>query len=64
MADKTCPQRTKNVVECRPGNVGLNDSLVNLPKTCQQRCEINIYVYKNTYFTTLYLRCHNRKVYQ
>ena len=25
-------------------NVGLNNSLVNVPKTCQQRCEINIYV--------------------
>ena len=24
-------------------NVGLSGSLVNVPKTCQQRCEINIY---------------------
>ena len=24
-------------------NVGLNDSLVNVPRTCQQRCKINIY---------------------
>ena len=39
MADKTCTQRTKNV-----WNVVLNDSLVNVPKTCQQRCEINMYV--------------------
>ena len=37
MADKTCPQPTKNVVVKR------NDSLVNVPKTCQQRCEINMY---------------------
>ena len=39
MADKTCPQRTKNVVESK-----INDSLVNVPKTCQQRCKITIYV--------------------
>ena len=24
-------------------NVGLYDSLVNFPKTCQQRCEIHMY---------------------
>ena len=41
MADKTCPQRTNNVVLW---NVGFNDSLANVPKTCQQRCEVNIYV--------------------
>ena len=34
-------------------NVGLNDSLVNVKKNMPTTFEIN------TYFTSLYLRCHN-----
>ena len=44
MVDKTCPQR--KILPRTLWNVGLNDSLVNVPKTCQHRCEINIYAHK------------------
>ena len=43
----TYVQRAQNV-PITLWNVGLNDSLVNVPKTCQQRCEINIYLYHDT----------------
>ena len=37
MADKKCPQRTKKL-----WNIGLDDSMVNVPNTCQQRYETRI----------------------
>ena len=43
MVAATFPQRCGKVVKTL-WNVGFNDGLVNVPKTCQQRCEINIYV--------------------